>query len=374
VSQAATAAVIDVALDVASGLVALVGAGTLAVFRPSVRSWWRDALVRGLDVVFTIAAAVVVVGMVAAIVPGDPIARALGEDAPEEARAALADRLGIVPGDHPCPRALRPLAAGGHLVTALSRGSLTSLRGEPVSALVRPRLAASLRLGGTALIGGLIVGVILGVLAGRSIVVASASTTMTSSSSSGSKSAGLRRWGSFVAACVAIAMAAVPRVVLGPALLVVVAVWARLLPAGGDDEDGAIVLPALTLALPFAGVVARHVRVAVDDAVETPFVRAALARGASAWRVTLLHVIPHALMPVVSLTGLQAGAIVSGAVLVERVFSWPGIGTLLLERMKRGDLPVVVAIVALAVIAVVLSNALARAALASIDPRLRRPP
>ncbi len=171
----------------------------------------------------------------------------------------------------------------------------------------------------------------------------------------------------------AIAAAAVPRVVLGPALLVGVAVWARLVPAGGDDEPGAIVLPALTLAVPFGGVVARHVRVAVDDAVATSFVRAAIARGASPWRVTVVHVLPHALVPVVALTGLQAGAIVSGAVLVERVFSWPGIGTLLCERIQRGDLPVVVAIVALAVVAVVTSQGLARAAAALVDPRLRRP-
>jgi peptide/nickel transport system permease protein len=357
----------EVAFDVTVGSLGIVGACGLAICRPSTRSWWRLALVRSLDMVFTIAAAIVVVGVLAAVVPGDPIARALGEDAPEEARAALADRLGILAHDHPCPTALRPLAAGGHLVTTLARGSLTSLRGEPVSTLVRPRLAASLRLGGTALVGGLLLGVALGVLAGRMPSLSSPSVT----SSTLSPSAGQRPWVSIVAAGVAMAMAAMPRVVLGPALLVIVAVRARLLPAGGDDEAGAIVLPALTLALPFGGVVARHVRVAIGDVVERPFVRAALARGASTWRVTLVHIIPHALMPVVSLTGLQAGAIVSGAVLVERVFSWPGIGTLLLERLARGDLPVVVAIVALAVVAVVVSNTLARAAAAWLDPRLR---
>jgi peptide/nickel transport system permease protein len=366
-SHLAHAAVIDVALDVVVSLLALIGAGALAVSRPKTRSWGRDVLVRSLDVAFTIAAAIVCVGVLAAVVPGDPIARALGEDAPEEARAALANRLGILPSDHPCPRALRPLAAGGHLVTTLARGSLTSLRGEPVSTLVRSPLAASVRLGGTALVGGLLLGVALGVLAGRMPSLSSPSLT----SSTLSRSAGLRPWVSILAAGVAIAMAAVPRVVLGPALLVIVAVRARLLPAGGDDESGSIVLPALTLALPFGGVVARHVRIAIGDVVERPFVRAALARGASTWRVTLVHVIPHALMPVISLTGLQAGAVVSGAVLVERVFSWPGIGTLLIERLARGDIPVVVAIVALAVVAVVLSNALARAAAAWLDPRLR---
>ena len=85
-----------------------------------------------------------------------------------------------------------------------------------------------------------------------------------------------------------------------------------------------------------------------------------------------MHVLPHALLPVVALSGLQAGAILSGAVIVERVFSWPGVGTLLVERLQRGDLPVVVAVVAVAVIAVVVGNAAARALAAVVDPRLRR--
>jgi peptide/nickel transport system permease protein len=169
-----------------------------------------------------------------------------------------------------------------------------------------------------------------------------------------------------------IGLAAMPRVVLGPALLVVIAVQHRLLPAGGDDVAGAIVLPGLCLALPFAGVIARHVRVAAEEAAAMPFVRAALARGASPWRVDVVHVLPHALLPVVALSGLQAGAILSGAVIVERVFSWPGIGTLLVERLQRGDLPVVVAVVAVAVIAVVVGNAAARTLAAVVDPRLRR--
>jgi len=345
-----------VVVDVVVGVVAVVAAPALALWAPRPRRGLPRALHAVVDVIATVAAAVALVGVLAAVVPGDPIARALGEDAPEEARAALAARLGLLDDATAVPPILRPLATGGHLVGSVAGGTLTSLRGEPVAALLLPRLRASARLGLFALVVGVVTGTALGLVAGRVArgrvgrIVASATGLMV------------------------IGLAAVPRVVLGPALLVVVAVQQGLLPAGGDDVGGAIILPGLCLALPFAGVVARHVRVAAEEAAAMPFVRAALARGASAWRVDVVHVLPHALLPVVALSGLQAGAILSGAVVVERVFSWPGVGTLLVERLQRGDLPVVVAVVAVAVVAVVVANAAARALAAVVDPRLRRRP
>jgi ABC-type dipeptide/oligopeptide/nickel transport system permease component len=342
-------------VDLVVGAVAVVAAPGLALWAPRPRTAVLRALHALGDVVATVAAAVALVGVLAAVVPGDPIARALGEDAPEEARAALAARIGLV-DDDTLPWPLRPLATGGHLVVGVVTGALTSLRGEPVGELLRPRLWASARLGLFSLVVGVIIGTALGLLSGRM-----------AQSRPGRLVAG-------VSGLVAIVLAALPRVVLGPALLVVVAVQHGLLPAGGDDVAGAILLPGLCLALPFAGVIARHVRVAAEEAAAMPFVRAALARGASAWRVDVVHVLPHALLPVVALSGLQAGAILSGAVVVERVFSWPGVGTLLVERLQRGDLPVVVAVVAVAVVAVVVGNAGARTLATVVDPRLRRRP
>lgn len=344
-------------VDIVIGALAVVAAPGLALSAPRPRHTMLRVLHAVVDVIATVAAAVALVGVLSAVVPGDPIARVLGEDAPEEARAALAARLGLVDDDDDSvPPLLRPLATGGHLVVGVATGALTSLRGEPVGELLRPRLWASARLGVLAVVVGVVIGTTLGLLAGR---------------------VARSRPGQLVAAVtglVVIGLAAMPRVVLGPALLVVIAVQQGLLPAGGDDVAGAIILPGLCLALPFAGVIARHVRVAAEEAAAMPFVRAALARGASPWRIDVVHVLPHALLPVVALSGLQAGAILSGAVIVERVFSWPGVGTLLVERLQRGDLPVVVAVVAVAVIAVVVGNAAARALAAVVDPRLRRRP
>jgi|GEM_PF-65195 len=341
-------------LDVLLALLVL-GATVVSALAPRGGLPWRLRLRRLLDVVATAAAAVVLVGVATAIVPGDPVARALGEDAPESARTAMAETMGLHHRDV-LPGTLVPLAVGGRVLSGLvlglvdDDGGLRSYRREPVWSVIAPRLASSVRLGGVALGLGVVLGVLLGALAG------------------------LRhgRPGGGAIDLVVVGLAALPRVVLGPALVAVVAVAWRLLPAGGDDDVAALVLPALCLALPFGGVVARHVRVGVVDVVDEPFVRAARSRGAGPLRVAVRHVLPQALLPVVHLTGLQAGAVLSGAVVVERVFSWPGLGTLLVERLQLGDLPVVVAIVAVSAVLVVTMNVLADAVAVVVDPRLRR--
>ena len=343
-------AVVDVAIAVVV-LVAVVASALI----PRGGGRWRRRLRRLGDVFVTASAAVVLVGAAAAVVPGDPVARALGEDAPESARAAMAATMGL---HHAVvlPAVLVPAGAGGRVVSGLvlglidDDGGLRSYRGEPVWGIIGPRLSSSMRLGSGALVLGVLGGMLLGAAAGW---------------------LDGRRGGEAIAVVVT-AAAALPRLVLGPALVAVVAVSWRLLPAGGDDDVAGLVLPTLCLALPFAGVVARHVRVAVIDVVNEPFVRAAVARGASPWRVALRHVLPHALLPVVHLTGVQAGAVLSGAVVVERVFSWPGLGTLLVERLQQGDLPVVVAVVAVSAVLVVAMNLLADTVAVVVDPRLRR--
>ena len=341
-------------VDVLVALMAL-GATVLGALVPRHASVGRRRLRRLVDVAATAATAVVLVGVATAVVPGDPVARALGEDAPESARAAMAETMGL---HHRSvlPAGLVPLAVGGRVLSGLVRGlvdddaGLRSFRREPVWSVIGPRLLSSLRLGALALGLGVVLGILLGALAG------------------------LRhgRPGGGAVELVVVGLAALPRVVLGPALVAVVAVAWRLLPAGGDDDGAALVLPTLCLALPFAGVVARHVRVAVVDVVDEPFIRAARSRGAGPVRVAVRHVLPHALLPVVHLTGLQAGALLSGAVVVERVFSWPGLGTLMVERLQLGDLPVVVAIVAVSAVLVVAMNLVADAVAVLVDPRLRR--
>jgi peptide/nickel transport system permease protein len=331
---------------------------------PSSLSVWRRLLGRVLSVLLTVATAVVGVGAAAAIVPGDPIARALGEDAPESARAQMAETLGLHHQDalQGPLMVLRPLAAAGRVSRGLVTGAISpsrfvSHRGERVWGLIGPRLLSSASLGLVAIVVGLVLGVFCGLFAAPAPRGASPIRTMFA----------------VVTEAIVVVVAAIPRVVLGPALVFILAVQLRKVPAGGDETLRAWLIPVLTLSLPFAATVARHVRAAAVVASAEPFARTALARGLAPSLLALRHVLPHALVPVVQLTGLQAGAVLSGALIVERVCSWPGLATLLLERLQRGDTPVVVAIVAVSVVIVVVANAAADVVTVVVDPRGGRP-
>jgi peptide/nickel transport system permease protein len=297
-------------------------------------------------VVAVAAAACVAVSALAVVVPGDPVAALVGEDAPDDVRAAVARDLGVDNDDGPA--VVRALSAGGRVLVGLATNALVSWRTQtPVRALLMARAPHSL---GLALVG-VVVGVALGVCGG--LLAA-------------------RVRGADVALIV---LAALPRFVIGPALVVAFALRLGVAPAGGVDGGVvAWVLPVLTLATPFAALVARHVRAAVDDARAAPFARAARARGVTERALLVRHALPHAALPVVQLAALQAGALVGGALVIEKVFSWPGLGTLLHESIRRADWPVVQGVVVFAALGIAAVNVLADAVAVVVDPRLRRAP
>ncbi len=337
---------------------------------------------RAFAVVAVAAAAAVLTGALSALVPGDPLAAALGEDAPEAARAALAREMGLDDNGHGGP--LQPLRAGGRVLTGLLSTSdpLRSLRTrEPVLSLVAARLPWTLALAGAGVVVGALLGVLLGLLLGA-LSAPRGSSRVTSAVGGVVGSVG----GSVVRSVVRVVvgvlvsgvvagLSALPRFVLGPALVVGVALGTQLLPGGGvDDGWRSLVLPAATLALPFAGLVARHVRGAVVEALQSPFLRTARSKGASGVVVVVRHALPHAWLPVVHLTALQAGALVGGAVVVEKVFSWPGLGMLLQDSLKKADVPVVQGVVVVAAAGIAVSGLVADVIARVVDPRLRRRP
>jgi peptide/nickel transport system permease protein len=143
------------------------------------------------------------------------------------------------------------------------------------------------------------------------------------------------------------------------------------LPARAIDTLWHAALPALVLGLGAAAIVARFVRAGLVAALGEGFVRAARARGASKTRVLWVHALPAAAGPVITLAGLQLPVLVSGAVVVEVVFGWPGMGRVTYDAVLAADLPVVLAAVLLATILVIAGNLLADLGLAFADPRLR---
>ncbi|MFE3514103.1 ABC transporter permease [Streptomyces sp. NPDC059166] len=144
-----------------------------------------------------------------------------------------------------------------------------------------------------------------------------------------------------------------------------------LLPAAGDGGALALLLPALTLALPIGGVLARVVRQELDEASARPFALTVRARGAGERRLLLRHTLRHAALPVATLSGWIVGSLLGGAVLTETVFARPGLGRVLVTAVTSKDVPVVTALVLLSAAAFVVVNLLVDLAYLIIDPRLR---
>lgn len=164
----------------------------------------------------------------------------------------------------------------------------------------------------------------------------------------------------------------VPNFVLGLMLALVFAVEFRLLPSGGSATLAHHVLPVLTLGLSGAAVIARYTRSAMIEVIGQPYVRTASAKGAFWRRVVAVHVFPNAAIPVVTVAGFMVGSLVAGAVVVETVFSWPGVGSLLVTSVNARDLAVVQVILLLVGVSMVAANLAVDLLYGVIDPRIRR--
>jgi len=182
---------------------------------------------------------------------------------------------------------------------------------------------------------------------------------------------------------------ALPGYWVGVMLVMVFTYWARALPAFGaagvdadlltgwatvGDRLRHLALPLATLTLIGLGGTARFVRGAMLDVESQPFVRAARAKGVSEPRLLVRHVLRNALVPVVTLLGLSLPALFSGAVFVEAVFAWPGVGRVLVEAVGARDYPVVMAATTVSAVLVVAGNLLADVLVGWVDPRVRLGP
>ncbi|MEJ3403266.1 ABC transporter permease [Rathayibacter sp. YIM 133350] len=166
--------------------------------------------------------------------------------------------------------------------------------------------------------------------------------------------------------------AGLPHYWLAIILLLVFALSLGWFPVIGGSGPVGIVLPALTLAIPLAGFLGQATRTEFERALDSPFVLTARMRGMSDLGIRLRHVLRHAVLPAVTLSGWALGATLSGAVVVESVFARPGIGQVLVSAVSSQDMPVVIGIVMLIAAFYVLANLLVDVAYAIIDPRLRR--
>ncbi|MEW6270288.1 MAG: ABC transporter permease [Thermodesulfobacteriota bacterium] len=284
---------------------------------------------------------VVVVALLHAV-PGDPVDVILGERASRADRDALRAELGL---DRPAWRQLTDFVAGT-LRGDLGRSLTTS---RPVSELVLERYPATFELAGAALAIALAIGVPLGVAA---------------AARPGSR---VDRLGVLLAAL----HTALPSFCLGPLLQLAFAVELPLFPVSGRRGLASLVLPATTLGLGMSAVLARQLRSSLLDALALDCVRTARAKGLAPARVFLHHALPNAATATVTVLGLQLGGLLAGAIVTETVFSWPGLGRLLVQAIGARDYPLVQGCVLAVAATYVAVNLLTDLVQAAIDPRLR---
>jgi peptide/nickel transport system permease protein len=282
-----------------------------------------------------------------ALAPGDP-ARILVEasglnPAPPEAVAAKRAELGL---DRPMPE--RYLLWLTHALRGDFGRSFRSYR--PVAALYRERLPATAALAAAAVALTATIALPLGMLAAyhRGRVLDA------------------------VAQLVAVAGAAIPGFWLALLLMFLFAVKLRLLPAFGSLTPKGIILPATVLAVHNIAVLTRLTRAAMLDVLSLEFVTVARAKGLREWAVARRHVLPNVLVPVLTVLGLEVAGLMTGAVVVEYVFAWPGIGKMVVDAALLRDVPVVTGFAVAAGLVFVLVNLVVDVTIAAVDPRARR--
>jgi peptide/nickel transport system permease protein len=164
----------------------------------------------------------------------------------------------------------------------------------------------------------------------------------------------------------------IPNFWLGPMLILVFSLGLGWTPVSGRDSLASLILPAFTLGTAFAAILARMIRSSLLEVLGEDFVRTARAKGLAESQVVWRHAMRNAWLPVVTLLGLQLGALLGGAVVTEIVFDWPGLGSLLIQAIQQRDYPLVQGCVLLISLIYVLVNTLTDLAYGLIDPRIRQ--
>ena len=276
------------------------------------------------------------------LIPGDPVEAMLGDSAPPQDVAALRERLGLN----------RPLYAQyvSFMTGAVSGDLGTSIRtNQKVVAAIAERMPATIELALASMVVAVLIAIPLGIIAAvwAGTGVDHAATTL---------------------ALVGISM---PTFWLGPLLAIIFSVSLGWLPVSGRGTLAHVVLPAITLGAPLSAVLARITRASVLEELGELYVLAARARGVSRGRAVLTHAFRNSLIPIVTVLGLQIGAVLTGAVITETIFSWPGVGRLLIQSISARDYPAVQGCILLIAITYVSVNLLVDVAYGFLDPRIR---
>jgi peptide/nickel transport system permease protein len=276
------------------------------------------------------------------LIPGDPVEIMLGESALPADRDALREALGL---DRPI------LEQYGSFLWGLCRGDLgVSLQQRrPVTALIREHYPATLELTLAAMLISLLIALPAGILSGiRQYSVWDHSTMF-----------------------LALLGVSMPNFWLGPLLIWVFSIQLGWFPVSGRGGLAHLLLPAFTLGASMAAIVARMTRSSVLEVLREDYVMTARAKGLPEARIILKHVLRNAMLPVLTVVGLQFGALLAGSIITETIFSWPGIGRLTIQAIEARDYPLVQGCILFIALCTVTVNLLTDLLYFRLDPRIR---
>lgn len=276
------------------------------------------------------------------LVPGDPAQVMLGETASPEDVAQLRDRLGL---NRPLPEQYVSF------LRDLLRGDLgVSLRSDrPVTELILERMPATIELAFSAMAVAMFIAIPVGIIA----------------------AVWKGKWPDMGAMTLALVGISIPNFWLGPLLAIVFAVELGWLPLGGRGTFLHLVLPSVTLGAALGAILARTTRASLIEELHESYVLAARAKGVSRARAVLRHAFRNSLIPIVTILGLQFGVVLTGAVITETIFAWPGVGRLLIQSISFRDYPTVQGCVLLIATTYVGANLLTDIVYGLLDPRIR---
>jgi len=284
----------------------------------------------------------VITFMLSFLIPADPVRMIAGRSATPATVERIRHELGL---DQPLP-----VQYGRYLVN-LAQGDMgrSYVQKSEVTELIASRLPATLLLMAGAIFFELLLGMPAGIFAAS------------------------RRGRTADKAVMVLSFVGVsaPQFVVGLILLYVFAYSLALFPLSGYGTLWHLVLPALTLGFTGGGWYSRMTRSSMVEVLRQDYIRTARAKGASEGRVVLIHGLRNAILPIIAMIGLDIGIFMQGAVVVEAVYGWPGIGQLAWQAIQRIDIPIIMGVTLVAAVAIVLGNLLADIATSLFDPRVR---
>lgn len=297
---------------------------------------------RLISAVFVLFSISTLVFLLIHLIPGDPIEVMLGETARVGDREALRHLLGL---DLPILQQWWEYLKG---ISQFDLGESLHSK-QAVTQLLSDRLPATLILSAASLFVAIVIAFPLGILA--AIYKDSV-------------------WDR-LAMLTAMVGVSIPNFVMGPLLILVFALWLGWVPVSGKDGMSSLILPALTLGSALAAILSRMIRGSMLEVIQEDYIRAARAHGLSEFRILGSHALRNAALPVITILGMQFGALLAGAVITETIFSWQGIGQLMIDSIQKRDYPVVQGCVLLVSFIYVLVNLITDLTYTVLDPRLK---